>query len=78
MTDKNMNHCKTMHIVNQGLAKRYKKEKRFKMLGLSAIVFSLLFLVFLFSSIFLNGYKAFFQTAIQIDIFFDRSTRCDI
>jgi len=62
---------KTMDIVQKGLAKRYKREKRFKMMGLSAILFSLLFLVFLFTSIFFNGYKAFYQTAIQIDVFFD-------
>jgi len=66
-----MNNQKTMEIVQQGLAKRYKREKRFQLMGLSAIIFSLLFLVFLFSSIFLNGYKAFYQTSLQIDVFFD-------
>ncbi len=62
---------KTMHIVQRGLGKRYRQEKIFKLMGLSAILFSLAFLVFLFSSIFLNGYKAFYQTAVSIDIFFD-------
>ena len=72
MNDKTLEHTPTtMEIVSRGLSKRYKREKRFKMLGLSAIVFSLLFLLFLFSSIFLNGYKAFYQTAMQIDVFFD-------
>jgi len=71
MSDENLNRKDTMKIVRSGLAKRYKREKRFKTLGLCAIVFSLLFLVFLFSSIFLNGYKAFFQTAVQINVFFD-------
>lgn len=71
MSEKTMKHQTTMTIVERGLAKRYQREKRFKLLGLSAIAFSLLFLVFLFSSIFLNGYKAFYQTAVQIDIFFD-------
>ncbi|MBW2684099.1 MAG: DUF3333 domain-containing protein, partial [Deltaproteobacteria bacterium] len=60
-----------MDIVQRGLAKRYRREKRFRLMGLSAILFSLIFLVFLFSSIFLNGYKAFYQTAVQIDVFFD-------
>lgn len=60
-----------MDHVNRGLAKRYKKERRFKMLGLTSILFSLLFLIFLFSSIFLNGYKAFYQTSITLDVFFD-------
>ena len=62
---------KTMHIVQKGLAKRYRQEKVFRLMGLSAILFSLAFLVFLFSSIFFNGYKAFYQTAVSIDIFFD-------
>ena len=61
----------TMEIVQKGLAKRYRREKRFKLMGLCAILFSLIFLVFLFSSIFLNGYKAFYQTAVQVDVFFD-------
>jgi phosphate transport system permease protein len=71
MNEKKMKHETTMHIVERGLAKRYKREKRFQLLGLAAIASSLLFLVILFSSIFLNGYKAFYQTAIQIDVFFD-------
>lgn len=71
MNDTVVNRKTTMEIVSSGLGKRYKREKRFKMLGLSAILFSLLFLVFLFSSIFLNGYKAFFQTTMQIDVYFD-------
>lgn len=62
---------KTKHIVQRGLAKRYRQEKTFRLMGLAAILFSLAFLVFLFSSIFLNGYKAFYQTAVSIDIFFD-------
>ncbi|MEN8200805.1 MAG: DUF3333 domain-containing protein, partial [Thermodesulfobacteriota bacterium] len=66
-----MNSQKTMDIVQQGLARRYKREKRFQRMGLCAILFSLIFLVFLFSSIFLNGYRAFYQTSLQIDIFFD-------
>lgn len=66
-----MNNQKTMDVVQEGLAKRYKREKHFKFIGLSAIVFSLMFLVFLFSSIFLNGYKAFYQAEVRIDVFFD-------
>ncbi|MEN8190361.1 MAG: phosphate ABC transporter permease PstA [Thermodesulfobacteriota bacterium] len=68
-----MSRPRTMEIVQQGLAKRYKKERRFKMMGLSAIIFSLVFLVFLFSSIFMNGYKAFYQTRVKIDITFVES-----
>jgi phosphate transport system permease protein len=62
---------KTMDIVKRGLARRYRSERRFKFLGLSAIVVSLLFLTLLFASIIGNGYTAFGQTFIRLDIFFD-------
>lgn len=60
-----------MEIVQQGLSKRYKRERRFRLVGLSAIIVSLGFLVFLFASIFMNGYKAFYQTSVRLDVFFD-------
>ena len=62
---------RTMDIVNQGLKKRYASEKRFRMLGLAAIIASMLFLALLFVSIIGNGYTAFWQTFIRLDIFFD-------
>lgn len=61
----------TADIVEQGLARRYKSERRFRMLGFSAIMLSLLFLAILFGSIFSNGYTAFFQTAMKLDVFLD-------
>ncbi len=64
---------KTMDIVNQGLARRYKAEKRFRLYGLSAIVLSLTFLGILFISIFANGYTAFQQTFIRLDIHLEAS-----
>ena len=57
--------------VNASLAKRYARERRFRMLGLAAIVLSLLFVSFLFISIVGNGYTAFQQTCLQLDIRFD-------
>lgn len=61
----------TMEIVNRGLARRYRKEKQFRLLGLAAIVTSILFLVILFSSIVSNGWTAFRQASIYLDITFD-------
>lgn len=61
----------TMDRVNVGLARRYKREKRFRMLGLAAIMASIGFLLLLFWSIFSNGYTAFKQTEILLDITFD-------
>ncbi|MEE4601000.1 MAG: phosphate ABC transporter permease PstA [Desulfobacteraceae bacterium] len=62
---------RTLDIVNQSLARRYRAERRFRYYGLSAIVASLLFLSLLFVSIFTNGYSAFMQTFIQLNVFFD-------
>jgi len=62
---------KTMDIVKRGLARRYRSERRFKFLGLSAIAASLVFLFLLFASIIGNGYTAFWQTFIRLDIDFD-------
>ncbi len=64
---------RTIDLVQKGLARRYKSEKRFKMIGLCAILFSLLCLAGLFVSIFGSGYTAFQQTEIELDIFLDPS-----
>jgi phosphate transport system permease protein len=60
-----------MDIVNQGLARRYRAEKRFRLYGIVAIILSMIFLVFLFISISANGYTAFQQTFVQLDIHLD-------
>jgi len=62
---------RTMDIVNQGLQKRYAAEKRFRVLGLAAIIASMLFLALLFVTIIGNGYTAFWQTFVKIDVYFD-------
>lgn len=61
----------TMEQVSIGLAARYRKEKRFRFFGLSAIVLSLSFLVLLLGSIVAKGYTAFVQTEILLDVHFD-------
>jgi phosphate transport system permease protein len=62
---------KTIDIVHQGLAKRYRAERRFRLYGLTAILIGLLCLVILFISIVGNGYKAFQQTYLELEVFFD-------
>ena len=62
---------RTLDIVNRGLTKRYRSERRFRYFGLAAIVASLLFLCLLFISIGANGYTALQQTFIKLNIFFD-------
>lgn len=62
---------KAIDIVKKGLAKRYRSERRFRIMGLGAIIASLVFLSFLFITIIGNGYTALFQTHIQIHVHFD-------
>ena len=62
---------RTLDIVNRGLSKRYRAERRFRLYGLLAIVVSIVFLALLFISIIGNGYSAFQQTFIQLNVFFD-------
>jgi len=52
------------------LAKRNRKEKTFRLLGLSAIVLSLVFLVSLFASVISSGLPSFWQTkyTLQLDL----------
>lgn len=63
----------TIEIVNQGLKKRYQKEKRFRMFGIGAILLSLVFLSILFFSIIGKGHTAFFQTYIKLDVYLDET-----
>jgi len=53
---------------NKKLKRRYRAEQRFKRLGLSAILIALAFLLFLFVTIFSNGYTAFQQTFIYLEM----------
>jgi phosphate transport system permease protein len=62
---------RTLDIVNRGLSRRYRAERRFRFYGLSAIVASLFFLSLLFISIGANGYTALQQTFIKLNVFFD-------
>ena len=61
----------TITIINTGLARRYRRERRFRLFGLAAIVGSLMFLVLVLGSIGLKGWTAFVQTRIQLDIHLD-------
>lgn len=54
-----------------GLKGRYAAERRFRAYGLTAILLGLFFLALLLGSIISQGYTAFWQTSIQLDINFD-------
>jgi len=62
---------RTIDIVNASLARRYRSERRFRFVGLAAVGLSLLFLALLFINIVGNGYSAFYQHFVKIDVFFD-------
>lgn len=53
------------------LRKRYRAEALFKRLGLSAIALSLSFVFFLFYTIISDGYSAFTQTYVKIEVAFE-------
>ncbi len=63
----------TTKIIKKSLAKRYAKEKRLKFYGLASITISFVFLFILLANITYNGFPAFQQTYINLDIELDTS-----
>jgi phosphate transport system permease protein len=57
--------------VEKTLRARYRRERRFRLYGLMAVILGVLFVATLFTSIIGNGYKAFGQTHFLLDIHFD-------
>lgn len=57
-----------MQAVQNSLAKRYAAEKRFQMIGMAAVSTALFFLFLLFYTIISNGYPAFTETRVALDI----------
>ncbi|MFZ1345070.1 phosphate ABC transporter permease PstA [Thiothrix eikelboomii] len=55
-------------LVRASLAKRYAREKRFRFYGLASIVLSLTFLAILLTTIFMQGWPAFTQTYMQLEV----------
>ena len=62
---------RTIDKISATLSRRHKADRIFRMTGAAAVGTSLLFIALLFGSIFYNGYTAFFQTRINLEIFFD-------
>lgn len=57
--------------VEASLAARYRREKRFRLYGALAVSLGLVFVGTLFVSIIGNGYKAFGQTHVRLEIYLD-------
>ncbi|QOW49348.1 phosphate ABC transporter permease PstA [Acinetobacter sp. YH12138] len=62
---------KRKKIIENSLAKRHRKEKTFRVLGFSAVVTGLFFVVLLFGSILAKGLPAFWQSSMTVPVFFD-------
>jgi phosphate transport system permease protein len=60
----------TFSKVEASLKSRYRRERRFQVFGLGAIFLGLLFVSLLFLNIISNGYGAFLQTHIVLDVHF--------
>ena len=54
--------------VAEGIGRRYRNERVFKALGLAALLIGLGFLAFFFYTLIANGYTAFRQTRILLDV----------
>ena len=54
--------------VAEGIARRYRRERNFQLAGLGAVLVGLAFLGFFFYTLIGNGYTAFLQTHIQLDV----------
>jgi phosphate transport system permease protein len=62
---------RTIDIVNKSLGRRYRAERRFRFFGITAIGVSILFLGIVFATIIIQGYPAFRQAQMRLEIFFD-------
>lgn len=65
---------KTIDLVNAGLAKRRASERLFHYLSLTCLLMALTFLSLLFFNIISNGYTAFQQAFIKLEITFDEQS----
>ena len=60
--------------VARGIARRYRRERNFRLAGLGAVLVGLAFLAFFFYTLIGNGYTAFLQTHIVLDVELDVSS----
>ncbi len=60
-----------MERIHRGLGKRYRRERWFRRFGLGAVITTICFLGILFGSIVANGWSAFKQAEVLLEIHFD-------
>ena len=61
----------TRRRVNAGLRRRYRSEQLFRFCGICSVALGVVFLLVLFGTIIGNGYSAFRQGFVRLDIHFD-------
>jgi phosphate transport system permease protein len=64
-------HAETRALVEKSLRRRYWAERRFRAYGLAAVMVGIVFVFFLFGTIFSKGYTAFRQAELQLTVFYD-------
>ncbi|HWH18539.1 MAG TPA: phosphate ABC transporter permease PstA [Allosphingosinicella sp.] len=60
--------------MQQRIRRRYASERRFKLIGLSAVLISAAFLAFLLATMLANGARGFIQAEVRVDIDFAASS----
>jgi phosphate transport system permease protein len=65
------NPATTRQKVEAGLARRHRKERLFRLVGMLATTVGIIFLGFFFANLLANGTSAFKQTFVQLDVTFD-------
>jgi phosphate transport system permease protein len=61
----------TQEQVAKGLRRRYWAERRFRFYGLGAVLLGIVFVLFLFGTIFFKGASSFRQSYLKVDVFYD-------
>jgi len=61
----------TQELVAKSLRRRYWAEMRFRTYGMLAVFFGIVFVLFLFVTIFIKGTSTFRQSYVQLQVFYD-------
>src|SRR6185436_7416655 len=61
----------TQERVAKSLRRRYWAERRFQIYGQLAVFFGIVFVLFLFATIFVKGASTFRQSYVKLDVFYD-------
>ncbi len=62
---------RTRRLVEAGLRRRYRAERRFRAYGIAAVSVGLIAVAFLFASIFSNGWTVFAQSYVKLEVTYD-------